>query len=524
VVRCLEIDQPTAREGVYTSALMPSVVALWNGKEFVGEGAKRLMAIAGEQDLRRNRDFFFETKNEIGTSKRYGGAPKGYRSAAEIGSRILSRLMEAAGGATADKVVVTVPASFQAAQRHDTVAAARLAGIAMADGQLMDEPIAAFMDYATTTRTLKVPSGRQANLLVFDFGGGTCDVAVFKISQQPGYSGLKVASSSISRFHRLGGGDIDAAIVYDVLIPQLAKQNGLKDRDLTFTLKKQFIEPALRSIAESLKIGLSREIERRRSLGREVGDTIEKVFPGRQEIVLRERRLAFDNPLLPIRAMGDVLARFLDTYQQAPVSDEYRTARSIFGPIGDALDRAYLGRDEIDLCLLAGGSARLPQIADAMKKHFPNAICCTTRRPRTARRRSRGAPLCRPCPWRFRADRWSSPCARMQFRSRQRAIRSSSSPKEPACRIRPTGNSQSTMTWRSPPAASMAWFKCASRFSPATSTASCSASPGTFPHPFLAASRCAWSIGSMPTRSSSFGCLSARLREARPSSPGSTIR
>src|SRR5437773_2441538 len=51
--RCLEIDQET-REGVYTNVLLPSVIALLDGKEFVGEGARRLRNRSSQVRLRRN--------------------------------------------------------------------------------------------------------------------------------------------------------------------------------------------------------------------------------------------------------------------------------------------------------------------------------------------------------------------------------------------------------------------------------------------------------------------------------------
>src|SRR4051812_20332831 len=50
-LRCLEVDQPT-NAGVYTNALVPSVVAIEGEKTLVGEGAKRMLArgvVSGEE-------------------------------------------------------------------------------------------------------------------------------------------------------------------------------------------------------------------------------------------------------------------------------------------------------------------------------------------------------------------------------------------------------------------------------------------------------------------------------------------
>lgn len=73
---------------------------------------------------------------------------------------------------------------------------------------------------------------------------------LFLISLPDEGSGFKVASHSVSRYHRLGGGDIDRVIIYDVLIPQLMDQNGLSEFVLVYREKKGFVEPALLGVAD----------------------------------------------------------------------------------------------------------------------------------------------------------------------------------------------------------------------------------------------------------------------------------
>ena len=208
--RVLEIEQRTL-EGAYTHSLVPSVVALHNGKVLVGEGAKRLRARSAELELDRNRDIFYECKNEIGIKKTYHRAPERYRSAAEIGSHVVEFMVEAAladDPTPIDRVVVTVPASFQVAQRHDTVLAMRLAGLEVEGGGLIDEPVAAFLDYLTSGHGEDLEITGPKNLLVFDFGGGTCDIAVLRVDSPSDGASLEVGAKAVSRYHRLGGGDI----------------------------------------------------------------------------------------------------------------------------------------------------------------------------------------------------------------------------------------------------------------------------------------------------------------------------
>ena len=121
-----------------------------------------------------------------------------------INGRNSKRLLST-GAPKPDAVVVTVPASFQVAQRMETIKAASLAGLQIDNGDLFDEPVAAYIDYLTT----HIADGtgndiEPGRLLVFDFGGGTCDIAIFQLAAPATNRLIGVSPLSISRFHRLG--------------------------------------------------------------------------------------------------------------------------------------------------------------------------------------------------------------------------------------------------------------------------------------------------------------------------------
>jgi molecular chaperone DnaK (HSP70) len=329
--------------------------------------------------LRRNRDIFYECKNDMGIRRTYHLAPEGFRSAAEIGGKVLAFLKAAADTASelpATRTVVTVPASFQLAQRRDTLRAAELAGLHLQPGDLLDEPVAAFLDYLIThNRALTAQLDRPQNLVVFDFGGGTCDVAVFRI--QMSSAGLDISPLAVSRYHRLGGGDIDAAIVHQELIPQVAEQNGLDPRSLDYDMRKRHLEPALLSVAEALKIGLCIEIARLKSFGRyDEADksTIVKTHPGvwpcpcpgHPSLALRSPRLTADR-------FETLLEPFLDTRLLYARETEYHLTCSIFAPLQDALNRSELHRNNVNLCLMVGGSSLIPQVVEAVRDFLPRA-------------------------------------------------------------------------------------------------------------------------------------------------------
>lgn len=382
-VKCLEIEQDTT-SGLYTHVVVPSVVAHHNGREWVGEGAKRLYARAPELGLESTRNIFLECKNDIGVQRTYHRAPEGYRSPAEIGSRVLRFLRSAAERVEEipiSRIVVTVPASFQASQRLDTVRAAELAGIPISGGDLLDEPVAAFMDYVFThVNSLKDQLATPKKLLVFDFGGGTCDVAVFQVGLSPIGRSFQVSPLAVSRYHRLGGGDIDRAILYEVLIPQLIEQNGLNEHSLTFEDKTRCIEPTLLGVAEALKIGLSNNIARLKRFGQYDSTDkahIVKVHPGMYHCKLDDRTLSLYAPTLTAARFEEILKPFLDTDLLYARETEYRLTCSMFAPIQDALDRSKTDRSNIDLCLVLGGSSLIPHVPEAIDKYFERATLLT---------------------------------------------------------------------------------------------------------------------------------------------------
>jgi len=146
--RCIEVDQLTEL-GMDTDIAVPSVVTLTGGKTWIGKGAKLLRSKMKERKLVRNRNIFYECKSDMGLMRIYS-APEGFQSPSQISGHILKFLVEAAEkeeDVNIERTVITVPASFQANQRNDTLEAARFAGIDIEGGDLLDEPIAAFIDY-----------------------------------------------------------------------------------------------------------------------------------------------------------------------------------------------------------------------------------------------------------------------------------------------------------------------------------------------------------------------------------------
>ncbi len=372
----LEIEQPTT-EGIFTSPLVPSVVAILpSGDTWVGEGAKRLRADHQQKNLIPEKTIFFDTKNDMGLKKSYFLASESYNSAWKIAGHILAFLRNKAQDISkieSNHIVVTVPASFQLNQRRDTLLAAKMAGLYLKEHDLLDEPTAALLDYLMTKSPENIfKAGIVSNVLVFDFGGGTCDVSIVRIEIDKKTEQLKASMLSVSRYHRLGGGDIDAAIVHEYLIPEIIAENNLSKNELTWSQKKKGLESQLLTTAESLKIALCKEIDRLKKHGKYDSSDKTSIIAKQPGLKCRigAKQFTLTRPQLSASDFEKILEPFLDTEFLFARETEYRLTQSIFAPIQDALERTKLTKREIDFVLLVGGSTLIPQVKEAIEKYF----------------------------------------------------------------------------------------------------------------------------------------------------------
>lgn len=360
---CVRFPQPDGG----LRAAVPSAVAIDAGRTYFGAEA---LAKRGQRGFLPERNLFCESKNEIGLRYTYARAPAGFGNAGDIAAQLMRHLHAAAALPVVREAgsprVITVPASFHAAQRRATLEAGER-GFELAPGQgqvqLLDEPYAAFIDLmlrAPQRAASLLQAGRT--LMVFDFGGGTCDVAIFQLEARPNdLLGARLLGTS--RYHRLGGGDIDRAIVHDVLIPALLEENGLKPWEVSWHEKRRHLEPALLATAEHLKIALSVDAS-----ALAVADLLALDV----QIDGVVRRLTLSDPSLDAEHFDDLLAPFLDPLAPPEAGGEYVQRSSIFSPVTQAMGLADLAPGDLDGILLCGSSALLPQVQQALAQEFPD--------------------------------------------------------------------------------------------------------------------------------------------------------
>lgn len=223
----------------------PSVFGFDRAKNpIVGLKAYQKLFVDPKEDDINN--FKAEVKRIMGTSEKvFFPRVNRYFTPEEISSEILKSLKEDIlrkyPHFPISSAVITTPASFDTVQAEATKRAGNLAGFEYV--VLLQEPIAAAIAYG-------YGNAKNENILVYDLGGGTFDVAL--ISSKEG--NLSVLSHNGDNF--LGGKDIDKLIVNEIIIPQILKKH--KTPNLNEQNEKyRTLFAKLKNSAENAKIALT---------------------------------------------------------------------------------------------------------------------------------------------------------------------------------------------------------------------------------------------------------------------------
>ena len=187
---------------------------------------------------------YIEFKRDMGTDMKYSNSrmTKPFYSPEELSAEVLKELKQIINDEEVKAVVITVPAKFTVTQKTATKEAAALAGFEHCE--LLQEPIAAAMAYGLSS------SQKDARWLVFDFGGGTFDAALLKVED-----GVMQVFDTEGN-NRLGGKDLDNAVIDNILLPVLSNEYNLTscyDKEW----KMQCLRDGLKPIAEEIRIALS---------------------------------------------------------------------------------------------------------------------------------------------------------------------------------------------------------------------------------------------------------------------------
>lgn len=273
---------------------------------------------------------------------------------------------------------VSIPASFEANQRKELMEALETNGMNISKQSLIDEPNAAFISYILDSeeseKPLLISPHYNSKVLVFDFGGGTCDISILEIGKST--NGLYSKNVAISKFTKLGGDDVDRYITFKYILPRFFEANNVSEDDFR-TKERQYIATQLYKVSERLKILLCKKISNQ-MYKLEIPDYI-KSSSDKESISIpvsvetKKGLLIQSEFFLSTKELVEVMSVFMKS-SRIPTSikgqEEYN---NIFMPIESAIKKANVCRSEIDYVLLIGGSAQNPFIQEALKKHFDDS-------------------------------------------------------------------------------------------------------------------------------------------------------
>ena len=232
-------------KNVFGDEYTPSVFGIDKSKNKVaGKRAyERLYKDASDEEFKNNKA---EVKRLMGTSEETFFERVNLRmTPEEISGEILKGLKEDILRKYSDfdttAAVITIPAAFSTLQSEATKRAGNIAGFEHT--VLLQEPIAAAVAYGFGNST-------NENWLIYDFGGGTFDVAL--ISSKEGV--LSVLGHNGDNF--LGGKNIDLEVVDKIIVPKILEKYSLNNFSRS-NEKYRSVFAKLKYIAETAKIYLS---------------------------------------------------------------------------------------------------------------------------------------------------------------------------------------------------------------------------------------------------------------------------
>ena len=336
VVAVIEGGEPTVIANPEGSRLTPSVVAFAKSDErLVGQVAKRQAVTNPENTVFSIKRFmgrrFDEVSEEMtmvpyevvraknGDARVKAGGKE--LSPPELSAMVLQKLKQAAEeylGQSVTKVVVTVPAYFNDAQRQATKDAGQIAGLEVL--RIVNEPTAAALAYGLDKKA-------DETIAVYDFGGGTFDISILEVGE-----GVVEVKATNGDTH-LGGDNLDQEVI-DWIVGEFKREEGIDLSRDPMALQR------LKEAAEKAKMELSTVVETEINLPFITADA-----SGPKHLQRKLTRARFE------QLVEGLLQRTVE-------------------PVKRALRDAGLQPSQIDEVVLVGGSTRVPRVQEIVKELF----------------------------------------------------------------------------------------------------------------------------------------------------------
>lgn len=337
VVAVMEGNEPAVIVNSEGKRTTPSVVAFTkDGERIVGESAKRQAIANPVNTVRSIKRFVGRTFDEVSaeTEEMTYKVKKGNNSMAvveidgrdytpqELSAMVLQKMKKTAEdylGTEIKEAVITVPAYFNDSQRNATKEAGEIAGLTVR--RIINEPTAAALAYGLDKRT------ENANVAVFDLGGGTFDISILELGD-----GVFEVKSTNGDTH-LGGDNFDKKLI-DWLAQEFINDHNVDLRKDPKSLQR------LKEAAETAKIELSTTTA--------------------TQINLPYIHMGADGPLH--------LERELTRAKFEQMADDLFDR--CLKPCEQALKDAKMSVGDIQEVILVGGSTRIPKVQQLVEEFF----------------------------------------------------------------------------------------------------------------------------------------------------------
>ncbi|CAG2104429.1 unnamed protein product, partial [Medioppia subpectinata] len=246
----------------------------------------------------------------------------------EVSADVLRKMKEVAerdiGHAVID-AVITVPAYFTDAQREATRGAGIMAGLNVLS--IINEPTAAALAYKLD----RFEDTGSRTVLIYDFGGGTFDVAILRLSMG------EVRVLAVGGDNHLGGDDLDNNIIDHCLREFYAQTGVMVDKN---TVEGDRAFRGLKDKCEREKWRLSEMTS--------ATITVDNIADG-HDLVVELTRTEFETLNM------DLFDRTMDC---------------VTNTLAGVNEGAGMSPDEIDDIVLVGGSTYIPYVKDMIRRYF----------------------------------------------------------------------------------------------------------------------------------------------------------
>jgi molecular chaperone DnaK (HSP70) len=260
--------------------------------------------------------------------------------------------------------VICVPAKFTTRQKQMTHQAFRDAGVSVM--RVLEEPTAAALAYG-----LHRKQGVDY-ILVYDFGGGTLDVSLLHVSE--GF--VEVMGSDGD--DRLGGADFDAAVANFLLEERggdkIVERIAIALNNLQNSMHGVDLEEALSHSCPKLKETPLCTVSSFHTLGERMKIELSSVYP-KQNGQVEAQCYALSDQYAGTITLDSFCSNLFPTtldlsLQEFDTSVQALYDRSIL-PMTRVLNDLDLRTDDIDEVVMVGGTTRMPQIRELVRKALP---------------------------------------------------------------------------------------------------------------------------------------------------------